>query len=156
VEVLKRGGLHCRWVTTWTRQEPEEEESDAVDLLHRLVGNLGQGASGRGLSSALIYRVRRMLGQLGEWPEWAPGSWGTLPPGIDLHSFLRAEILRTLSDNPDREAQQTADGLAHLVSRLLGPSRNQPNGANANITHAGVDALLLARFIAGGGQEEEA
>lgn len=164
VEVLKRGGPHCQWVSTWTRQGPEGESSDAVGLLQRLVEQQGLKASDVGLSSALLYRIREMLAQLCEWPQWSPGSWGSLPPEMNLQPLVKAEILRTLAGSAgaamqqDAMTQQDADELADLISELLAPSPNATVAAHAQRdaprNEAGVDALLLARFIASGGQEE--
>ena len=46
VGVLKPGGLHCQWVTTWSRKRPDGGSSSAVELLDRLAQHLGSGGGG--------------------------------------------------------------------------------------------------------------
>jgi CRISPR-associated protein Cmr2 len=155
--VLKRGGSHCQWVTTWSRRLTDGGSSDAVDLLRSLAERLGQDATDPGLSSALLYRVRETLGVLCGWPRWVPGSWGALPPGLDVRAFLHAEILRSLAGTSVAEPEAVASELSELVWKLLGPSRASAGRPNEPVagTEAGVDALLLARFLASGGHEED-
>src|SRR5690606_40354168 len=64
---------------------------DAVDAIQRLASHLDREAGGP-LSTSLLYRLRNTLGLLGEWPVWAPGTWGRLLEGVDLPAFVRAEV----------------------------------------------------------------
>ena len=155
--VLKPGGLHCQWVTTWARHSPDGAAPRAVDLLYGLVRQLETNAAAPGLSGALIYRMRDTLTRLCGWEQWRPGSWGNLPEDFDTRAILCSEIHHSLSVRMDDGAEACADELTASVWNLLGPARNmgdggagaapKDNGAGA-ITHAGVDALLLARFLA--------
>ncbi len=161
--VLKPGGLHCQWTTTWRRADPGDASQPAVDLMCRLVDHLGKGAAEPGLSSALIYRLRETLAMLCAWDEWRPGHWGTLPVELDARQFLRAEIVHSLTVRMDGGAEGRADELTELVWRVLGPSRARGDNAgaadaakSAGITEVGVDALLLARFLADLRNEEGA
>ena len=153
--VCKPSGPYCEWVTIWVRRSPDEAR--AVELLQSLVKQLGTNASEPGLSSGLIYRTRDTLTRLCGWEQWQPGKWGCLPKDLDIRSFLRAEICHSLDIRMDGGAETRADELTGGVWNLLGPARNPspddanvlPNGAgNGGITQAGVDALLLARFLA--------
>lgn len=116
VGVLKRGGLHAQWVTTWRRpafsdvsghgvgQAPgggasPEAFIDAVDAIQRLASHLDREAGGP-LSTSLLYRLRNTLGLLCEWPVWAPGTWGRLLEGVDLPAFVRAEVRNSFEHRP--------------------------------------------------------
>jgi len=142
--VFQRGGPHCEWVTTWRRAG----DGDAVELLDGLTEQIRAGAAEPGTSSSLLYRVRETLGLLCGWPRWAPGSWGALPDGLDVRAFIRAEVRRSLAARgsaDDAHVDELTDG----ICTLLGPSRSATNGRG----EAGVDALLLARFLASEGRE---
>ena len=160
--VLKPGGLHCQWVTTWARRSADRNAS-VVALLDGLVRQLDTNTAEPGLSSALIYRLRDTLTRLCGWEQWQPGNWGDLPKDLDIHAFLRAEIYHSLDVRMDGCAEARADELTAGVWNLLGPARNPspddanvlPNDAgNGEVTQAGVDALLLARFLADPEQQE--
>ena len=155
VGVLKRGGLHCQWVTTWTRQLPAGGTSRATDLLSELTTLLEDETAEPGLSSSLIYRIREMIGLLCGWPQWSPGAWATLPSDLDVRAFLHAEVLRSLAGR--RSEDQCGASSAELTAaiwKLLEPSRAETPPGTTWPPEAGVDALLLARFLAAGGHEE--
>lgn len=146
--VLKRGGLHCQWVTTWRRPQPGGASVRATDLLAKLAARLQQPATVPSVSSGLLYRIRATLSLLCGWPRWGPGSWGDLPANLDVRAFLRAEILRSLIDTAAATGED-ADELADLLVTLLGPARARNGVAErARSAEAGVDAFLLARFLA--------
>ena len=157
--VLKPGGPYCRWVTTWTRPGPDGAVR-ATDQLHDLLRQLDTNTAEPGLSSSLVYRVRDMLARLCGWEQWQPGSWGNLPEDVDIRAFLRAEIHHSLDVRTDGAAGARAGMLTESVWSLLGPARNprvdssvtaNDDGnvrGNGAIAQAGVDALLLARFLA--------
>ena len=146
--VLKPGGLNCQWVTAWTGRRPDGGSSSAVELLARLAERLGAGATEPGLSSALIYRVREALATLCGWDAWRPGAWGRIPEGLDIRAFLRAEIHHSLAVRTGDDAGIRADELTDLVWRSMGRSRAPVADGEAGVAEAGVDALLLARFLA--------
>ena len=153
VGVMKRGGPHCQWVTTWTRCAPDGgSPCSAPELLEGLTERLKRDAAAPGLSSALVYRIRETLTRLSDRPQWEPGAWSVLPAGLDVRAFLRAEILRSLASSSIEGAEAHVTELADLVWKLLGPAR-APGGAVSD-TEAGVDALLLTRFLADPGHEE--
>ena len=146
--VLKPGGLNCQWVTTWTRSHPDGGSSSAVELLDHLAACLGSGAAEPGLSSALIYRVREALAALCGWESWRPGAWGRLPEGLNVRTFLRAEIHYSLATRMESGVEIRADELADPVWSAMGRSRSSAGSGEAVTAEAGVDALLLARFLA--------
>ncbi len=160
--VLKPGGMQCQWVTTWARSGPEGEVR-AVGSLGDLIGQLKSSATEPGLSSSLIYRMRDTFTRLCGWDRWRPGNWGTLPQGLDVRAFLRAEIHHSLDVRMDSGADARANGMTASVWNLLGPARN-PQGdkpdavpgssENTPVTEAGVDSLLLARFLADPEEQE--
>lgn len=153
--VLKPSGRHCQWVTTWTRGRAGGDGSPALTLLDNLTGLIRTVAAEPGLSTALIYRIRDTLTRLCGWERWQPGDWGSLPAGLDMRAFLRAEINRSLSATMDRDAAPSGAGeVADHVWNVLGPSRAPADADRAEITEVGVDALLLARFLADPEAEE--
>lgn len=153
--VLKNSGTHCRWVTTWTRRGPDSESRPAADLLDGLTGPPGGDAAGPFLSSGLLYRIREMLTRLGGWSRWRPGMWGPLPPECGARTFLKAEILHSLTVRAVERAETRADELTDLVWAALAPSRAPAGRTEAAGAEAGVDALLLARFLADPDREED-
>ncbi len=153
--VLKNSGTYCRWVTTWTRRGPDGKSRPAADLLDRLTGPLGGDAAGPVLSSGLLYRIREMLTRLGGWSRWRPGMWGALPPECDARTFLKAEILHSLTARAVERAETRADELTDLVWAALAPSRASAGRTETGVDEAGVDALLLARFLADPDREED-
>ena len=146
--VLKPGGLNCQWVTAWTGRRADGGSSRAVKLLARLTERLGAGATEPGLSSALIYRIREALATLCGWDAWRPGAWGRIPEGLDIRAFLRAEIHHSLTVRTGEDAGIRTDELTDLVWRSMGRARAPVVDGEAGVAEAGVDALLLARFLA--------
>ena len=144
VGVLKSGGMHCEWVTTWTRRH-SGRVSPAVTLLNRLVRRLGRAAADPGLSSSLVYRIRETLSLLCDRSRWEPGTWAHPPRDLDTLPFLRAEIVRSLRFGSKDQAEAEASALAELVEGVLPrASADEVSAAGA----VGVDALLLAHFLA--------
>ena len=77
-----------------------------------------------------------------------PGVWGALPNEFDVRALLRAEILRSLTDSSAEDTETRADELADLVWRILGSARATTADNGMRFREVGVDALLLARFLA--------
>lgn len=173
VAVLKPGGPHCQWVTTWTRRYPDSQEPvRAVQPLYELAGVLGDKDGGRGFSASLLHHVRDTLTLLCGQPDWSPGRFGELPEGLDLAAFIRAEVVDSWERRQPAPGEAAAGHagdddpepadlarVTRLVVDLLPPSVNRrgegSGSATVDMTHAGVDGLLLARFVAGGGREED-
>lgn len=165
VAVLKRGGCNSLWATTWRRPGACAAAASApplaTQLLADLVGLLQQRLSQPGLSSALLYRLRDTLSLLCNWPQWEPGGWGAVPAGLDLGAFVRADLINSLMDQGLAEAdarplsQQLAGQLLPLLqpARAAGPEPAKPEPAGLEV---GVDALLVARFLAAPTQEDTA
>lgn len=146
--VLKPGGRHCQWVTSWTR--PTAGGSCAVTLIDDLVREISRNASEPGLSGALLYRLRETLTALCGWDRWRPGAWGEVPAGVDIRPFLHAEISHSLDVRADRGAEIGADEMTDRICRVL-------PGSHATEDHSsrvGIDGLLLARFLADPAQRE--
>ena len=89
------------------------------------------------------------------WSRWRPGDWGSVPAGLDVRELLRAEVLRSLTGSSVEDGESRADELAGLVWKLLGPSRATTDDNGMQLRELGVDALLLARFLAAPGREED-
>ena len=159
--VLKPGGPYCQWATTWTRPGPGSAVR-ATDQLQELRRKLDANTVEPGLSSALVYRVRDTLTRLCGWEQWRPGDWGSLPDDVDVRGLLGAEIHHSLDVRTDGGVVDRADTLTERVWNLLGRVRNPgtgagvtgPDGVNGAVEQAGVDALLLARFLADPAQAE--
>ena len=146
--VLKPGGRHCQWVTSWTR--PAVSGSRAVTLIDNLVEELGNSTAEPGLSSGLIYRIRELLATLCGWNRWQPGDWSDVPTGLALRPFLYADVLHSLDVTMEDRAKSRADDLTERVCALLFRSR----ATEVGVTGVGVDALVLARFLADREQQE--
>ena len=146
--VLKPGGRHCQWVTSWTRSAGGG--SSAVTLIDALVRDIGRNASEPGLSGALLYRLRETITALCGWDRWRPGAWGEVPSGVDLRPFLHAEISHSLDVRADQGAEIGADEMTDRICSVL-------PGSHATEDHSsrvGIDGLLLARFLADREQRE--
>lgn len=155
VGVLKPSGLYCQWTTTWDWTcHDSEVESSAIGLLDKLVQRLRLDAAEPGLSSALIYRIREMLAFLCGWNRWEPGAWGTLADDLDVRAFLHAEIVHSLGVRMAKGAEARADEMIKLVWELLRRSRAPSDDGKIEPAEVGIDALLLARFLATSGHEE--
>ena len=161
--VLKPSGPYCQWATTWVRHGLDGD-TRAVASIQRLKRQIGTNATEPGLSSTLVYRIRDTLCRLCGWDQWQPGDWGAVPQDIDVRSFLRAELQHSMDVRMDHGAESRADDLAAEVWNLLVRSRNvRTHATNAPAdtntdrepTQAGVDALLLARFLADPGEATE-
>ena len=163
VAVLKPGGPYCEWATSWTRRGPDGE-APAVGLLNTLANRLSSDTEMPGLSSALVYRIREMFTRLCGWNRWEPGKWGDLPEDIDVRAFLHAEIAHSLEVRTNGGAQAHARELAadvwHLLLPAPSPKRRDTGvpvdggGGGPSSARAGVDALLLARFLADPDEQE--
>ncbi|HRI06425.1 MAG TPA: type III-B CRISPR-associated protein Cas10/Cmr2, partial [Nannocystaceae bacterium] len=156
VGVLKRGGLHCQWTTTW-----RWGDGSAVARLGEFVGALkGDDQAEVGFSASLLHRMHATLGLLAGWPQWRPGLWARTLPGLDVQAFLGAEIKRSFTARgADVDAApEQADALTAMLADLL-PRRRREDGSKTTADaglEVGVDVLLLARFLATGGAEEDA
>lgn len=154
--VLKRGGLHCEWTTTWWR-----DGGSAVAHLGSFVSALkGDDQAEVGFSASLLHRMHATLGLLAGWPQWRPGLWAQALPGLDIRAFLGAEVRRSfMARGVDVDAApDRAEALTTMLAELL-PRRQRKRGseeaAGAGL-EVGLDVLLLARFLATGGAEEDA
>ena len=145
--VVKPGGKHCQWVTSWSR--PAAGGSNAVSQIDDLIQFLGDSDGEPGLSGALVYRLRQTLVAICDWDRWEPGTWGDVPAGIDVRPFLEAEIAHSL-DVRTNGAGTRAAGLTARVYSLL----RQSHSTDDKSSGIGIDALLLARFLADPEQQE--
>ena len=156
--VLKPGGLHCEWATTWIRSPRpapqqgnrsgatgEEAGVRAVDQLNELIQHLRAADDEPGISSGLLYRMRDTLSLLCGLDSWKPGTWGDLPDDLDLADFVRAEAIQSLSKQ-EREFRGRADELTKLACDLLHRSKGRSD--HQRTAKIGLDALMLARFLA--------
>lgn len=154
VAVLKRGGFNSVWVSTWQRSCSQGPPLAATCQLAALVEALGRDLSSPGLSSALLYRLRDTLSLLCNWPRWEPGVWGELPADLDLRAFLQAELISSLQDQGHSDPAALGMELSERILPLLHPGRAVDRGG-VNHLQVGVDALLLARFLAAPSQEDD-
>ncbi|WP_146134513.1 Cas10/Cmr2 second palm domain-containing protein [Aphanothece minutissima] len=155
VAVLKRGGRNVLWSTTWRRPGGADSAAGplpAVEQLEALAAVLRQSLRQPGVSSSLLYRLRDTLSLLCSWPQWSPGAWGAIPAGLDLRAFLRSEVLSSLEDQGLQEVDDLSERLTDLLLPLLPPARAVTADT---VREVGVDALLLARFLAAPAQEDD-
>jgi CRISPR-associated protein Cmr2 len=147
--VLKPSAPYCQWVTKWRRAYGNGREDRAVAQVQGLGEAMTSEAGGRELSASLLYQLRETIESLGGLSRWRPGSTGALPERLDLAMLVRAELVDSWDGRADDGDTRLSD-LTQLVADLVSVS---PGGGPAG--HAGMDALLLARFLASGGREEE-
>lgn len=146
--VLKPGGVHCQWVSSWNRPAIDGSDSDAAGLIGDMVRELGANTDEPGLSGALVYRLRETLTSLCGWDGWEPGAWGDVPAGVDVRPFLEAEIAHSLDVRTNGAGTRAGDLTDHVCS-LLRRSHSTEDSSGV-----GIDALLLARFLAEPDQQE--
>lgn len=152
VGVFKRSGPLCTWASTWTRPGPNGTPVAAVEAIEAFARRLTSDDAEVGLSTTLLHRLHNAIGVLCGWPQWRPGTWAPLVPGLDVQAFIAAEVVRTRIEHdldPETLAALSADTAA-----LLARAQAVPLAPPAPV-ELGVDALLLARFLATGGREED-
>lgn len=147
VAVMRRSAPTAQWVTTWQRPG-----LPAVQAIDAVVAQMAH--DGRLLSGALDHAIWDMLRRLGAGVDWQPGSFAQIDASLDLEPLLRAAAQQSLSHRDVDAADEQAARVAALIHPLLAPARNLPPTASA-VHEVGLDALLVARFLAGGGLEGE-
>ncbi len=158
--VLKPSGKNCEWVTTWSRRPRGADGSlstadvPAIDQLYRLKKHLGEPVGEPGISSGLLYRIRHTLSLLCGWDFWMPGQWGTPANRLDLMHFVRAEVCQSLSRRVRGEDLVQTNMFTSQIVHLLWRSRATPSRLHEG--EIGLDALMLARFLANPQEEEGA
>lgn len=154
VAVRNRGGFTCKWVTTWTRRLcGRHDELSCVDLVQGIVDRLYGNQLEPGVSTSLIYRLRELIAMLADQPKWVPGQRTSIPAELDGFKFVKAEVMRALAD--DTGDPDDRDNLAELLWNMLQVSGNQADDSDNNSITVVIDGLLLARFLATGGCEED-
>ena len=156
--VLKPGGPYCQWVTAWNRSGAERgARVSALESLNGVVALLERENDEPGVSSSLVYRLRDLLVRLCGWNRWRPGQWGGLPESLDVRTFLRAEIRHNLAAGRGQGEPPEAGGVTDRVWKLLqrspnggvgGDSSSSSDAEESGAGQVGIDALLLARFMA--------
>lgn len=149
VGVYRRHGLALEWVTTW-----ERNGSRAVNVLELLVKALKQEKE-PGVSSGVIHRVHRLLWRLFGEEGWRPGRCLNTTEDLDIRKLILAETLRSLEKRSElgTATQSRAEDAAAAIWNLLPVAAN--NKQLLRQTAISTDVLLLAKFLAGGGHEEE-
>jgi CRISPR-associated protein Cmr2 len=143
VSVYRAYQCAAQWRSTWRRSTAGDGEYDAVSCVNELANKLRS----RSLSAAFLYRIGRTLAALCGSPAHA-GSFAELPDSFTLPPFLRAELEQS---SEHLESTADVDEVVQLLDRLL---RRAMKGERIS-AHIGLDGLAVARFIAGGGCEEE-
>ena len=163
VAVLKPGGPYCEWATAWARRGPGWRSVRRRSPQCSRKSDSRPTRKCQVLSSALVYRIREMFTRLCGWNRWEPGKWGDLPEDIDVRAFLHAEISHSLEVRTDDGAEARACELTAEVWNLLLPAPSPKRrdtgvpvdgGGGPSSAQAGVDALLLARFLADPEEQE--
>lgn len=147
--VYRDDAAAVQWVTTWERLSSDGTREHAVECVHDVAREMAPD-TGR-LSGSLLQDLRHMLGLLSVSSPPAPGSFARVREGIEMGALVRAEIEHRLGHNEGASRPGEAERLAFLVGDVLRRSRN----GEASSSYVGIDGLLLASFLAGGGHEEE-
>ncbi len=165
--VFRRGGLGCQWVTTWRRPGRDGQGGrEAVEQVHALVDAMRSTDQRERVSSSLVHRLHDELTRLSFQRPPRPGEWIHLPDTLEIGPLVRASALRSLESatteagGDDANVEARAARMADALVEILRPARNdatntgprQPDAPARN--EIGLDGLLLARFLATGGQEE--
>ncbi len=145
-----RGGVAAvQWATTWERTSPDGTRKDAVKCLSALVRE--HSSERAGFSASLLQDLRHMLALVCGLPSMAPGTFSEVTEEINLEALIRAEVVHRLSHQKGEITSGYAEHLATLLDGVLGRSHREETAQR----QVGIDGLLLANFLAGGGQEEE-
>jgi CRISPR-associated protein Cmr2 len=147
VGVYRRSGPAIEWVTTWDRHGAR-----AVPALNGFIEHLRQDFDSD-VSSGVIYRLHSLLSRLLGTKPWQPGSWGAVSTDLDIPALIRAEVAHSLEKRAqgDTEIRRRGETAADRIWNLLRAASNNREYDGKIST----DVLLLARFLANGGQEEE-
>ncbi len=147
VGVYRRSRTAIEWVTTWNRHGAR-----TIPALSRFVNDLRQDLDGD-VSSGVIHRLHSLLSRLLGTRPWQPGTWVSVSGDLDVLALIRAEIAHSLDKRAHGEAeiQRRSEIAAAGIWNLLRAATNSREYEEKIST----DVLLLARFLANGGQEEE-
>lgn len=150
VAVTRRSVPTAQWVTTWRRAGGPEAATTAVEAIDALVEIMVSDR--RLLSGALDHALWDMLRRLGGGVDWRPGMFARVGAELELEPLIRAAVQQSLSHRDVEDAEAKAASVAAMIHPLLAPARNLPP-ADSPDREVGLDALLVARFLAGGGVE---
>lgn len=147
VGVYRRSGPAIEWVTTWNRHGAR-----AVPAIKGFIEHLRQDFDSD-VSSGVIYRLHSLLSRLLGTKPWQPGSWVAVPNDLDIPALIRAAITHSLEKRArdDAEIRRRGEIAADRIWNLLRAASNNREYEGKIST----DVLLLARFLANGGQEEK-
>lgn len=156
--VYRGDAFAVQWVTTWERATADDARKAAAECAQDAAREMAPDRAR--LSSSLLHDLRRMLGLLGGEASTAPGSFATIPDGIDIAALVKAEIEHRLGHRDDERQLAEVERLASIVGDLLRRSRRTltPEGKWAVEEpphHFGIDGLALASFLANDGREDE-
>lgn len=149
VGVYRGDAPAIQWVSTWERSSLAGTRKHAVDCLRSVIDELAPGTGA--LSSSLLQDLRLMLGRLCGLSPLAPGVFVKPVEGSELMPLLRSEIEHRLAHRDGTSEPSDSEQLASRIGDILGRSRN---GETPSLS-LGIDGLLLAGFLAGGGSEGE-
>ncbi|HET9626211.1 MAG TPA: type III-B CRISPR-associated protein Cas10/Cmr2 [Kofleriaceae bacterium] len=152
-----------QWATTWQRPasapEPATDsscdhgEACAIAQLHAAVCALAADAGA--LSSSLLHDLRHLIGLLCGEASDEPGHFAHLDDALALHKLIRAEIHHRLA-RQDREPEAAElDRLTRVLAPLLARAHRVDGEPRFEPRQVGLDGLVLASFLARGGQEDD-
>lgn len=168
VALWKPSGVTAQWVTTWPHLRGPGTGESSTDPAHAL-GKLGgyfratsRGADPRReralISNSLLYRWREQLSQLFEATLDVPGTVEQLPDGFDNRiagNLMMALLIQSQEISGDAGVEACTRAIAE-VRAICQQHRNRPliSSECAPERTFTFDALVLARFLARGGQED--
>ncbi len=178
ISVWKPSGKMCQYSSTWRYLQAvrpvtvggqalrwnESEPVTQIEQLAALFKERDRG-SAEGFSSSFVYRLREQLGLLCAWPHWEPGVFGSLESlgdGFDNNAFLSAEVIRCLriagyseDDIALDEVKAQTDLLLRASQRSFRKASGSSFSYETQAHEVGMDAAMLARFLARGGVRDE-
>lgn len=155
IAVMKSSGLSAQWSAPWN--EIRKGDQTILDLLaERLRGTGGRPGE---LSSGFLYQIRERFARLTDKSLNEPGSFGSLPEGIDLEALLTAEYVRTKTthsenfEQEDSSSKKENDLLELLTTVCRRIYRDKDKQTHIDKSTLGMDGPLVVRFLASEGEE---
>lgn len=151
IAVMKSSGLAAQWSTPW--KEIRKDDQTILDLLAERLR--GRGDRPGELSSGFLYQIRERFARLTDQSLSEPGSFGSLPEGIDLEALLRAEYLRvsSLHGQANEETDSPLEAGKDLLGLLTTVCRRIHRETGIDKSTLGMDGPLVVRFLASEGEE---
>lgn len=150
VSVLKPGGKHCQWTTTWDCLKVSDGKILREDLIPALKGD-------RQFSSRFFYSIREILTALSGDLSEKPGSYVHLADGMEPVGLLAAKYMMSMERTENPVSRKDAEDRMKALLRLCYRSRRDKDG-KAMLPEENclsTDGAMLLKFLSQSGEEVE-